>query len=132
MNAELTLLAWTLVLGLVQILLAAALRTKETGNAYNVSPRDQEGPPVGLVTGRMQRAQKNLFETLPLFAAAILIAHIAGRENALTLWGAWIYFLARVVYVPLYAAGVPVVRTLVWTASLVGLCMIIYAIVAMQ
>jgi uncharacterized MAPEG superfamily protein len=129
MNAELTLLAWTLVLALVQILLAAALRTKETGNAYNVSPRDEAGPPVGLVTGRLQRAQKNLFETLPLFAAAVLIAHIAARENAMTLWGAWIYFLARIIYVPLYAAGIPVVRTLVWTASLVGLCMIIYALV---
>jgi uncharacterized MAPEG superfamily protein len=131
MNTELTLLGWTLVLALVQILLAAAARTRETGNAYNVSPRDQEGPPVGVVTGRLQRAQQNLFETLPLFAAAVLIAHLAGRENALTLWGAWLYFVARIAYVPLYAAGVPVVRTLVWTASLVGLCMILYAIVAM-
>ncbi|HEY4071670.1 MAG TPA: MAPEG family protein [Herbaspirillum sp.] len=132
MNTELSLLAWTLVLALVQILLTAAARTRETGNAYNVGPRDHEGPPVGIVTGRLQRAQKNLFETLPLFAAAVLIAHIADRENALTLWGAWIYFLARIAYVPLYAAGVPVLRTLVWTASLVGLCMVFYAIVAAQ
>jgi uncharacterized MAPEG superfamily protein len=131
MNTELTLLGWTLVLALVQILWAGAARTRETGSAYNVSPRDQEGPPVGVVTGRLKRAQKNLFETLPLFAAAILIAHVAGRENTSTLWGAWIYFVARIVYVPLYVAGIPVVRTLVWAASLIGLCMIIYAIVAM-
>jgi uncharacterized MAPEG superfamily protein len=132
MNTELTLLTWTLVLAVVQILLAATARTRETGNAYNVSPRDQDGPPVGIVTGRLKRAQKNLFETLPLFAAAVLIAHIAGREGDLTLWGAWIYFVARIVYVPLYAAGVPVVRTLVWTASLVGLCMIFYALVTVH
>jgi uncharacterized MAPEG superfamily protein len=132
MNTELTLLAWTLVLALVQILLAAAARTRETGNAYNVSARDQEGPPVGIVTGRLKRAQKNLLETLPLFAAALLIAHIAGREGDLTLWGAWLYFVARIVYVPLYAAGVPGVRTAVWTVSLIGLCMIFYAIVAVH
>jgi uncharacterized MAPEG superfamily protein len=88
---------------------------------------DSAGPPTGLLTGRLQRAQRNLFETLPLFAAAVLIAHIGGRESALTLWGAWIYLLARIAYVPLYAAGIPVVRTLAWAASMAGLIMILYA-----
>jgi uncharacterized MAPEG superfamily protein len=130
MNAELTLLGWTLVLALVQVLITATCRTRETGSAYNIGPRDREGPPVGAITGRLQRAQYNLFETLPLFAAAILIAHVAGRENVLTLWGAWLYLVARVIYVPLYAAGVPVVRTLVWGVSTVGLCLIFYAILS--
>ncbi|MCY0911869.1 MAPEG family protein [Massilia sp. H27-R4] len=69
-----------------------------------------------------------MFETLPLFAAAVLIAHVGGREGALTLWGAWAYLIARVVYVPLYAAGIPVVRSIVWTASMVGLGMVLVAI----
>jgi uncharacterized MAPEG superfamily protein len=130
MTTELTLLGWTLVLALVQITLASAFRTTETGNTYNLSARDQDGPPVGVVTGRLKRAQQNLFETLPLFAAAVLIANIADRENVYTLLGAWIYFIARIVYVPLYAAGVPVIRTLVWLTSIVGLCMILFAILA--
>lgn len=127
MNTELTLLGWTLVLALVQILLAATFRSKETGTAYALGPRDTEGPPVGIVTGRLQRAQRNLFETLPLFAGLVLIAHIAGRESALTLWGVWLYLLARIVYVPLYAAGIPYTRTLAWLVSIVGLGMIFYA-----
>jgi uncharacterized MAPEG superfamily protein len=128
MTTELQLLAWTLVLALVQIVLAGALRTQETGSAFNMGPRDDPGPPQRPVTGRMQRAQANLFETLPLFIAAVLIAHVAGREGALTLWGCWMYLVARIVYLPLYAFGVPVVRTLVWLAGTVGLAMVLAAI----
>lgn len=124
---ELTLLAWTLVLALVQIVLAAHFRTRETGAAYNAGPRDEPGPPIGKLTGRLQRAQNNLFETLPLFAAALLIAHGAGREGTLTLWGAWLYLCARIVYVPLYALGLPIVRSLVWAVSLIGLLLVLIA-----
>jgi uncharacterized MAPEG superfamily protein len=125
---ELTLLGWTLVLAIVQILLPAGFRNRETGVAFNAGPRDEPGPPVGKVTARLQRAQANLYETLPLFAAAVLIAHAAGREGALTLWGAWLYLIARVVYVPLYAFGVPWVRSMAWSVSLLGLALIFLAI----
>ena len=127
MTTELTYLAWTLVLALVYIGLPSQLRTLETGTAYNASPRDDDGPPVGVVTGRLRRAQQNLFETLPLFIAAVLIVHAAGRESSFTGWGVTLYFWARVAYLPLYAFGVPYVRSLVWLVSLAGLIMILYA-----
>lgn len=130
MTIELTLLAWTLVLALVQVLLPAMWRNRETGIGYNTGPRDEPGPPVGIVTGRLQRAQANLFETLPVFAAVVLIAHIAGREGALTLWGAGLYLAARIVYVPLYAMGVPYLRSLAWSVSLLGLVLILFAVLA--
>jgi uncharacterized MAPEG superfamily protein len=128
MTTELTLLAWTLVLALAHILLAAHWRNRETGVAYNTGPRDDPGPAVGPVTGRLQRAQRNLFETLPLFAAAVLIAHVAGRHNALTLWGAWLYLVGRIIYLPLYTAGIPYLRSLVWVISLVGLLLVLAAV----
>jgi uncharacterized MAPEG superfamily protein len=128
MTTELTLLAWTLVLALVQVLLPAMLRTSETGVSYNAGARDAEGPPVGKVTARLQRAQRNLFETLPVIAAGIVIAHIAGRIGALTWWGAMLYFWARVFYLPLYALGIPYIRSLVWLASLLGIILILVAI----
>lgn len=108
-------------------MVAATLRTKETGPAYNMSARDGDGPPVGVLTGRMMRAQKNLYETLPLFIAAILVAHVAGRNSSQTLWGASLYLGARVVYVPLYAFGVPVMRTVAFMVSLAGLLMVLLA-----
>lgn len=128
MTTELTYLAWTLVLALVQILLPAMLRTSETGVAYNASPRDKEGPPVGKITGRLQRAERNLLETLPVFATALIIAHIAGRTGALTWWGASLYFWARIVYLPLYALGIPYIRSLIWLLSLLGIILILVAI----
>lgn len=128
MSLELYLLGWTLVLAIVQILLPAMLRNQETGIEYNAGPRDEPGPPMGRITARLTRAQKNLFETLPLFVGAVLIAHVGGQEGALTAWGAWLYLLARVAYVPLYAMGIPWVRSLVWAVSLLGLILVLLAV----
>lgn len=128
MTTELILLAWTLVLALVQIMLTANLRTAETGIQYNASARDGEAPPPRPVTARLQRAQANLFETLPLFIGAVLIAHVSGSEGDLTLWGCWMYLVARIIYIPLYAAGIPYVRSLVWLVSLAGLVMVLAAV----
>ena len=128
MTTELSILGWTLVLAIVQIFLPSGFRSRETGIAFNAGPRDEPGPPVGKVTGRLQRAEKNLFETLPLFAAAVLIAHVANRDGALTLWGAWTYFVMRIIYVPLYAFGVPMVRSVAWILSVLGLVLILFAV----
>jgi uncharacterized MAPEG superfamily protein len=128
MTTELTYLAATLVLAVVQILWADVARTRQYGLAWNTSPRDQEMPPLGPMAARLLRAQSNLFETLPLFIAAVLIAFLAHRTGALTLYGSALYFWARVVYVPLYAFGVPQIRSLVWLVSFAGLLMTIAAL----
>ena len=85
-------------------------------------------PPLSPIADRLGRAQANLFETLPLFIAAVLIAHAAGVHSGRTVLGAELYFWGRVVYLPLYAFGVPQVRSLVWLVSLFGLLMIVAAI----
>ncbi len=127
MTTELVLLCWTLVFALVQVLLAGVLRTRELGMAWNLGPRDDPGRPMGTLTARMRRAQANLFETLPLFAAAVLTAHVAGREGPLTLWGASLFLGCRVLYVPIYAAGVSVLRTVVWGVASLGLVLVLVA-----
>ena len=68
-------------------------------------------PPLAGTAGRLDRAMRNFLETFPLFAAAVLIAALAGRHNWMTEWGAVLYFAARVAYVPLYAYGVRIVRS---------------------
>lgn len=128
MTTELTYLAAMLVLALVQIFLPAGARTMEFGSRWNAGPRDQTPVSQNPVVGRLERAQSNLYETLPLFIGAVLIAHVTGAESALTLWGVALYFWARVVYIPLYAFGVPYIRSLVWLVSLAGLIMILAAL----
>ncbi len=129
MQPELIMLAFTLILALVQILWAAAARTSELGLKWNAGPRDGETPPPGKVAGRLMRAQANLFETLPIFAAAVLIAHVAHKDDVmLTFVGTHLYFFGRVLYLPLYALGVAYLRSLAWVMSLAGLVMVIAAL----
>jgi len=125
MTPALTVLVWTLILAFVQILLFDFARTGQYGLKWNTSPRDGEMPPLNPVANRLKRAQDNLYETLPLFIAAVLIAHVAGRETANVVLGAQIYFWGRVIYVPLYAFGVPQIRSLVWLVSTAGLIMVV-------
>jgi uncharacterized MAPEG superfamily protein len=129
MTIELTMLAWTLVLAIVQIFLPSYFRTRETGIDYNVSARDQSAPvPVGPITGRLMRAQQNLMESLPIFIAVVLMAQVLHLHNGATAWGATLYFIARMIYVPLYAFGIPFIRTLVWLTSMLGIFLLLGAI----
>ena len=121
MGIELTMLVWSLVLAFVQILLFDFARTSQYGLKWNTGPRDENMPALNPVAGRLQRAQYNLYETLPLFIGGVLVAHIAGRENELTAIGSQVYFWGRVVYVPLYAFGIRQIRSLVWLVSIAGL-----------
>ena len=128
MTPEFILLALTLILALVQIGAAGMARTAELGGKWNAGPRDGAAPPPGKVAGRLMRAQANLFETLPIFAAAVIMAHIAGKDSALTALGAHLYFFGRLIYLPLYAFGVPYIRSLVWLAAAAGLVMVLVAL----
>ena len=130
MTPALTALAWTLVLAIVQIFLPAGFRNRETGIDFNAGPRDEPGPPVGKVTGRLRRAQTNLYETLPLFGFAVLMAWAAHRETHLVDIAAWVYLIARIIYLPLYGFGVPKVRSLVWGVALLALIVILYDLLA--
>src|SRR6202012_3174776 len=115
MTHELNILVWVLILTLVQILLVATLRTFETGLAYNASPRDVPAPaPIGVMTGRMMRAQRNLLETLPVFIAAIIMVQFAQIQTKEIHYGALLYFWARVFYIPAYASGLPYIRSIIW------------------
>ncbi len=130
MTPMLQILGWTIVLAIVQIFLAAGARTKQYGMKWNASPRDEDMPPPGKMAGRLGRAQANLFETLPLFIGAVLIAHVAGVDPVMPTLGAQLYLGARIAYVPLYAFGVPYVRGLAFVVGLAGLVMILYSVLS--
>lgn len=128
MTTELTMLAWTLVLALVYVIAFDLVRTRQYGTKWNMGARDEAMPPLSATADRLGRAQANLFETLPVFAAAVLVAHVAGVHTRWTILGAELYFWARLIYLPLYAFGVPVVRSIVWIVSLAGLLMVLLAV----
>ena len=129
-STEIQMLLWAVVLGLVQLVIATDMATLDQGLPYNLSPRDLPPPPVKPVTARLQRAWHNYRETFVYFAVAVLAVTALGKANANSALGAEIYLAARVLYVPVYAAGVPVLRTLVWAVSVVGIVMVLLATLA--
>ena len=125
MTVELRMLTLSVVLGIVQIIAASYAANLQRGFRWTVSPRDEKVERLRGVAGRLDRALRNFLETFALFAAVVLVAHVTDTHNALTEWGARLYFWGRVAYVLLYAAGVPLIRSLVWGVATIGIALVV-------
>src|SRR5690349_22645658 len=112
MAVELKILALGALLLFVHIFTATRFKTAQYGREWNVGARDEALPPPNPMTGRAMRAQANFQETFPIAIVALLGVVIAQRTGQWTMIGGWLWLGARVVYLPLYLAGVRVVRTL--------------------
>ena len=124
---ESTMLLWSVVLGLIQIVIATMAVNKDVGLPYNLSSRDEPSPAMGKVAARLVRAGANFRESFGLFAVSVILVIILHRQSNISAMGAQIYFWSRLVYVPVYALGIQVVRTIVWTLSIIGLVMVLTA-----
>ena len=125
LSTELTLLGWSVILFFVQIMLQAQTMTKDRGTEWNMGPRDGLPPVVGELAGRSARALANLKESYPIFVALALGLAVTGRVGGIGAIGACVWFVARIVYIPLYLRGVPYVRTACWMVSMVGLLLML-------
>ncbi|MCX7305753.1 MAG: MAPEG family protein [Hyphomicrobiales bacterium] len=123
-STEIWVLGWSAVLLIVQVV-AQATASSDLGPAYLFSPRDEPRESNSVVARRLYRALKNLIETYPAFIAIVIALVVTGKTGGLAATGAWLWLAARVIYVVIYAAGIPVVRTLVWLASIIGLVLML-------
>jgi uncharacterized MAPEG superfamily protein len=128
MPVELQVLAWSIALGLVYVAFATMLSMQQRGLGWNTSNRDGETATLTGIAARADRASRNFLETFVFFAAAVLAVVLAQRSNAHTVLGVQLYFWARVVYLPVYAIGIPYLRTLVWATSVVGIVFVLGAL----
>jgi uncharacterized MAPEG superfamily protein len=128
MTIEMSMLVWSVVLGLVQVAVSAAGSVTQRGLGWAVGARDGQPKPLTGIAARLSRASSNFLETFPFFLAAVFAAYALQRHDSLTMLGAQLYFWARLVYVPVYAAGIPYLRTLVWAVSLVGIVLVLVAL----
>lgn len=124
---ELMMLVAAVVVGLVQLLWAAGAARGQQNMKWAGGARD-EAMPLSGVAARLDRAYRNFMETFPLFAVVVIAAYLMAKLGPLTVYGSVLYVASRAVYVPLYAAGIPIVRSIVWTAAMAGIVMIIVAI----
>jgi uncharacterized MAPEG superfamily protein len=126
-STEVTMLWASAVLGIVYLLAAVVPSVLTRGMPWAMGPRDGEWPPLGTVASRLDRAWKNFRETFPIFVAAILVEASVTQDSELAGLGAQLYFWARVVFLPVYALGLPYVRTLVWGVALAGIALVLAA-----
>ena len=128
MTSLLQLVVLMTALTFISIMLGAVLRNREwtpAGMQAGLSNRDDlpEATPMG---ARAERAAANTKEGFLLFLALALVAHAAGLDEQV-LFGATLFFWARVVYLPLYIFGITIVRSVVWGVGVAGLVLMLLA-----
>ena len=112
----------TLLMAIVQLMLCAKAWTPQ-GLLEAFGNREGLPTPLGMA-GRADRAFRNMIQGMVMFLALVLAPSIAGKASQAAL-GATVCFWARLVYWPVYLAGVAYLRTLVWLVSIVGLILIL-------
>lgn len=128
MPVELSLVVWSALLFALYIGAQSTLYRIQHGVRFALTARDNEAPPTPY-TARSEKALRNFLETYALFLALALASAVAGQSNGLTQWGAILYFVGRIVYLPLYIFGVEMWRSAVWLISLLGLALMFFGLV---
>lgn len=128
MSLELTLLVWSVPLAMAYIGVQSLLYRLQHGVKFAGSARDSETAPDKF-NARAEKALRNFLETYGMFIALAVAVELSGTSDGLTQWGAQLYFWSRWVYLPLYIAGVPYLRSAVWFVSAVGLVVMFLGIV---
>lgn len=108
------------------IVFQAAIATKQFGLKYILSSRDERHRLTGFA-GRVERAAQNSIVAMVLFAPAIMSVQVQGQNSSLTLLAAQVFLGARVVYVLLYFAGIPYLRTLAFITGLLATVFLYFA-----
>jgi uncharacterized MAPEG superfamily protein len=129
MTPTLTLVIYMAILTWLTLLGASLIRARAwtmKGTIIALGNRDNLPEPTPL-SGRASRTAQNTLENFVLFAAIALVLHAAGITSPGVAMGATIFFWSRVLYVPIYYAGIVYLRTAAWLASIFGLGMMITA-----
>jgi uncharacterized MAPEG superfamily protein len=122
-----------LVLYVVQTLLPQMLRLLISRKGYLQFIRDDLGPrdtplPSNTYAERAERALGNLKEALPVFLPVALLLTVWDVDSNIALRGAWLYLVARCLYLPAYVSGIPGLRSFFWVTSWIGLALMIAAL----
>lgn len=124
MTPELTYLTYAVILLIAHMLVQATLSDLSKGLGWALGNQD-EPREQNAVAMRVEKALRNYVYNLPAFIALALTLAITERGTEMTALGAALFFWARVAYIPAYASGIPLVRSVAWFASIGGLVLMI-------
>ena len=128
MSIELSLLLWSLAVFALYLGAQSLIYRWRFGVMFAQTARDEMPKLEGPLLGRAERALKNFLETYPALIILLLVAHLVDRGDPLVLWGAGLWFVARIVYLPLYLSGVFMLRSLVWCVAATGLFLMFFGV----
>jgi len=130
MSVELKYLAWTALLTAGLWIPYIVCQVMTNGFLSGENYIDPAPRPVPLWGQRANRAHINAVETFAPFAALVLIAHVAGKESAMTAFWAMSFFWLRLAYSVVYWLAAPFVRTLLFTLGFVAVCGLAWSVLS--
>jgi uncharacterized MAPEG superfamily protein len=131
MTSELRFLVASVILGVLQIIAASHLISLQRSYHWTASDREEPVPPLHGLANRVDQATTNFLETFPFFAALVLAAHITHSHDALTVWGARLYFWGRIGYAFAAAYGFGLLRSAIfWNVALAGIALFVVALLS--
>lgn len=92
---------------------------RSQGGYDNADPRGWLARQQGW-RARANAAQANSFEALPFFIGAVIIAHLLGAPQTTLDILAVLFVTLRIIYVAMYVAGLPLVRSAIWGLAFVA------------
>jgi uncharacterized MAPEG superfamily protein len=128
MSVELTYLALTALLTAALWIPYIVSQVMTNGFLSGENYIDPTPRPVPLWGQRANRAHINAVEAFAPFAALVLIAHVAGKENAMTAFWTLAFFWLRLAHAVVFLFAVPFIRTLVFTLGFVAVCGLAWAV----
>ncbi|MBA2673830.1 MAPEG family protein [Ramlibacter sp.] len=92
-------------------------KSRREGGFDNHHPRAWLANTTGW-QARANAAQQNSFEALPFFIGAVLAAHQLGAPQAVVDILAMLFITLRIIYVAMYVADLPAIRSAIWGLAL--------------
>ncbi len=132
MTRELFWLTLTIILTGVMWLPYSLNRAKVRGLMGSMANPSRNDKPQDEWANRLMFAHDNAVENLVLFAPLVLILNAIDYSTPTTVAACAVYFWARLAHAIIYAAGVPVLRTLVFFVgyfALAALALAVFGIV---
>lgn len=118
MTTDLKYLAWTAILTAALWIPYIVCQVMTNGVLTTENYRDPAPRPVPLWGRRLNRAHLNAVEAFAPFAALVVVGHIVGKAEAIGMW-AMLFFWIRVAHALVFALGIPLLRTIIFTLGFI-------------
>jgi uncharacterized MAPEG superfamily protein len=118
-----------LVLGLYMLQIFLQETSRFGFDLWGILGNRDNPPEMSVVAGRLNRAKNNMLEALPVFLSLAVMALVKGGDPGTVTHAAMVFLIARVVYVPAYVSGVPILRSIVWLVGVGSLAVMALTLV---